>query len=593
MRSSWFLPAALPLGVASTLLALACADGDPLGTGGSGGEGASTATTNPTTGSTTSSSTTTASSTSSTGGQGGAGGEGMGGMGGAGGSDPCAMGCPTNSWDVDGNPLTGECGCEYACTQTSTDSDPIDESFTDDNCDGGDGLVEQCVYVSASQGSNSNPGTRMAPMQTIAAAIAQAQTNGVPSVCLSGEIYNEAVTVVPGISIYGGFDQNDPDFKFRRKAGITTTVQAMGTVFNVPDLTLDTHLEGLTIVATTPVTPGASTYGVRMANGTQQATLYVRYNVIQVGAGAAGAQGTNGAAHAQSKAPNGNNGTNGCQGTNCGFGGPQTVCTEFGGKGGDGGYDSNGGQTGSPGSGGTSGGPGAGGSDCFGGGNDAGDGSSGGGNGSQGTSGTGGQALGTVAGGFYVPSAGQNGALGVNGKGGAGGGGGGGGDNAGGFCNSDKGGGGGSGGCGGLGGNLGTGGGGGGGSFGVFVAAGKVVVTDNEILSGAGGNGGNGGNGASGQTGGDGGSPGGGNDDSGSGGFGGPGSNGGAGGPGGGGGGGPSACLGRASAATFTFSSNSCTTGLPGDGGVGGTNPQGGVGGPGTDGTASPNLQIN
>src|SRR6185369_2923133 len=53
----------------------------------------------------------------------------------------CGNGCPQNLWDIDGNPLTGVCGCEYKCTQTSA-SDAIDPNYTDDNCDGGDGLTE-------------------------------------------------------------------------------------------------------------------------------------------------------------------------------------------------------------------------------------------------------------------------------------------------------------------------------------------------------------------------------------------------------------------------------------------------------------------
>jgi hypothetical protein len=38
--------------------------------------------------------------------------------GGADTGDPCSMGCPPDRFDVDGNPLTGECGCEYACTRS-------------------------------------------------------------------------------------------------------------------------------------------------------------------------------------------------------------------------------------------------------------------------------------------------------------------------------------------------------------------------------------------------------------------------------------------------------------------------------------------
>src|SRR5947208_3409753 len=81
--------------------------------------------------------------------------------------------------------------------------DPIDPNITDENCDGTDGVAEECIYVSACLGDDgaAGQGTRDAPVKTIAHAIQVAQMNNVPSVCLSGEAYNEAVTVVSGISI--------------------------------------------------------------------------------------------------------------------------------------------------------------------------------------------------------------------------------------------------------------------------------------------------------------------------------------------------------------------------------------------------------
>ena len=56
------------------------------------------------------------------------------------------------------------------------------------------------------------------PVKTINHAIQYAKQHSVPAVCLSGETYHETVKVQSGISIYGGFDQNNPDFKFRRSA---------------------------------------------------------------------------------------------------------------------------------------------------------------------------------------------------------------------------------------------------------------------------------------------------------------------------------------------------------------------------------------
>ncbi|HMY17244.1 MAG TPA: PE-PGRS family protein, partial [Polyangium sp.] len=450
-------------------------------------------------------------------------------------------GCPLNTYNIDGNKLTGECGCEYACTPTGA-SDPVDDQYKDDNCDGGDFVVENCVYVSVGQGSDAAGGTRMDPMKTIAAAIDKAKAVGVPAVCLSGEIYDEAVTVASGISIYGGFDQNDADFKFRRSPNVTTTVRATGTVFYAPQIDAETHIEGITVLAQTPMGAGESTYGVRLGGGL--GTLYVRYNKMTIGNGTDGTKGTNGAAQQVTQAPSGINGTAGAEkNNNSGFGGVAPTCDAPGGKGGDGGSDAASGQAGAQGFGGTPGGNGAGANACtpaVGSPGVAGGSGTPGTSSSQGAPGQGGANLGSAMGHVYQPAAGTAGANAMTANGGGGGGGGGGGKGDG-LCFGawDKGGGGGSGGCGGKGGNGGSGGQGGGGSFGVFAVSGKIIMTANEILLGAGGNGGLGGNGALGQTGGVGGTGGGNSDDSGPGGPGGAGGKGGAGGPGGGGGGGP------------------------------------------------------
>lgn len=508
---------------------------------------------------------------------------------------PCAAGCPAGSYDIDGNPLTGMCGCEYQCNFISN-NDPIDDTFTDQNCDGTDGPAEQCVFVSASEGSDSNNGTRLMPMQTIGAAIQKASMLGLPAVCLSGEIYNENVTVVSGISILGGFDHTDPDFKFRRKMGVVSTVQASGIVFNAPQIDLPTSIAGIEIQAMSNNLPSNSTYGIRLGGGMD--TLTVTLNTISVGAGGNGTNGVDGAPHANPTAGNGNNGSAGAeQNNNSGFGGAAPNCAVPGGKGGDGGADSASGQNGNPGTGGTPGGNGAGSNSCtpaIGSPGTPGGNGQNGANAMQGNAGTGGNALGTIIGQMYAAASGQNGIVGGNGNAGGGAGGGGGGS-GGGLCFGawDKGGGGGSGGCGGLGGNFGNGGGGGGGSFGIFAAGGKVTVTKNTITTSSGGNGGKGGNGALGQNGGVGGNGGANSDDSGPGGKGGNGGKGAAGGPGGGGGGGPSACLARSGAVTFQFMTNTCVVGVPGFGGAGGTNPEGGIGGAGNNGTANANLQIN
>src|SRR5262249_35095617 len=131
-----------------------------------------------------------------------------------------------------------------------------------------DGVVAQCVFVSATMGSIAGAGTRQQPINTIAGGIAAAKTKGLPAVCVSGGNYNEAVTGSSGINIYGGFDDANASFSFRRSAAAVTKVTAAGVVFAAPQIDAETHLEGLTINATTPTDQGTSTYGVRLGAGT-------------------------------------------------------------------------------------------------------------------------------------------------------------------------------------------------------------------------------------------------------------------------------------------------------------------------------------
>lgn len=512
------------------------------------------------------------------------GGTGMGGASGAGGAPSttvssssagtgsCDATCAPGLVDLDGDPATGMCGCEYACVKKS-DIDLVDPAFIDENCDGSDGVVAECVYVSKSHGAPGGDGSRSAPVDTLAAGVAVALKLALPAVCIggsaNGETYDGSVTLPSGLSIYGGFDAEEAAFAFRRSPAVTTTLKAAGTVVLVPAADSEMHVEGLTLHALTPSVPGASAYGVRALGGLGM--LFVRYDTITVDKGAVGAAGAAGAAMMSPQASNGAAGSNGCTGSNCGTGGAQGSCPEYGGKGGDGGYDSGTGNAGSPGSGGSPVGAGGDWSGCFGGGHSGKDGGAAAGVGASGSAGGHGNSLGSIVAGLYAGAAGGDGTSGKNGKGGSGGGGGGGGDDAGIFCKSDKGGGGGAGGCGGLGGDLGRGGKGGGASFGVFVVAGKVTVAANVIETAGGGVGGYGGDGGVAQHGGAAGGGGSGADDGGTGGQGGAGSNGGHGGPAGGGGGGPSACVAQAVPLAVN-SGNTCKFGVGGLGGKGGTN---------------------
>ncbi len=502
----------------------------------------------------------------------------------------CANGIPEDDALVasleGGSPDDRVPGCESG---PASPNDPIDSEFKDENCDGIDGVAAQCVFVSASGTDSPSAGTRAAPVRTIAHAISLAAAAH-KDVCLAAETFNEPVELAPGVSIYGGFDRSDASFPWKRKPSTPTTIAAKGTVVLAKSIDRDTHVEGLTLHATTPDPPnaGASTYGVRLVGGS--ATLFVRYNTITTDNAQPGADGKSG-----DKGANGTGGATGSAGcSHCSsiepqggsLGGAPVTSTCGGGTsgaGGQGGWDQSGGATGGAGTGSGSqgGGGGSGNATCVV--------SSGGGGGKGGTPtslgtagapGTAGPAAGGVsADGAYVPPAGGAGGKGGAGFAGGGGGGGGGGSN-GGLCYGDRGGGGGSGGTGGCGGSGGAGGQGGGGSFGVFARAGKVTVAQCTFKIGAGGAGGPGGQGGGGGGGGPGGGGGSSGDESGGGGSGGGGSTGGAGGRGGGGAGGPSVCVAAPSGVTLDQSSAStCTFGAGGAGGTGGVNGPAGFNG--------------
>jgi len=504
--------------------------------------------------------------------------------------------CPTGFYNLDGKD-GANCGCEYQCTKRG-DDDPFDTGFIDGNCDGSDGMVNECVYVSVSGGVDTGDGTRAKPVKTIAKAvvIADAGTKKRP-VCLSAEKYSEAVELPSGVSLYGGFDQADPAFPFRRsfkRAGqdIATTIVApttgpsAGTGIFVKEVKEEMHIENLTLdVKIGEAQNGQSVYGIRIGGGTAQ--MFVRKNVFLLGNANPGAAGASGTAPVGAAA-SGVQGGIGC--TNCsgfGAGGAAPTCSAPGGRGGNGSNgSSNDGAGGSPGFGGASGGGGGGGTSCI----SAGSGGPGTGGNAGGSGivpslgGTGAASLGTIVNGLYVAANGLSGTAGGNGGGGGGGGGGGSSSHSWPSCNPDGAGGGGSGGCGGAGGPPGVGGTGGGSCIGVLVGSGSAVIEANLFTLGNGGLGGVGGAGAPGQGGGTGLGGGTGGRTAGAGGRGGNGGLGAGGSGGGGGGGGHSVRIARGATAVVTDATNLGTLGTAGLGGDGG----GGAGGApgGTKGTA-------
>ncbi len=419
---------------------------------------------------------------------------------------------------------------------------------------------EKAVFVDKYNGNDSNSGTMNSPVKTLGKAISLANASDRNQIILSGKNFEESPLLKSGLSIFGGYKNNegtwneiDDPTKF--------TIPATGWKL---DTLQDITFSRIKFSAQADTNPGGNSIGLILKDCKD---IQFRNVMIIAADGTDGANGEDGAdgddAGDEGK---GKDGTPGCENSDfnvigihlcsgpcdmptIGAGGAST-CGANGGNGGRPGDANHKGYAGQNGAGSTTNG-GIGGdinhlhsdTDCSKTnpqthGKD-------GKNGNTGSDGKGGKSFGEFSDSGYTNADGEDGETGENGQGGGGGGGGKGGTTN---CNSygSSGGGGGAGGCGGIGGGGGQ---GGGASLPLMLFSSKNIYFDSTTLEtgkgGKGGNGAYGGNGGSGALGGKGGAYGGNwdQDDAGCGGNGGIGGAGGKGGNGGGGGGGPTICI--------------------------------------------------
>ncbi len=508
--------------------------------------------------------------------------------------------CDSDRYDLDGDMNDGyqggDNGCEYFCTGDPLATDSPDSNGTDDNCDGIDGDIANSIFVARSTngGSNSHPGTPEQPVATIAFAInAAASCPGGPcDVIVSGGTYDESITMIDGVNLYGGFDAGT----WTRDISINETIiRGQSTVAVTADaLTTATTLDGFTVQGfDAPGSSGGATIAVLVSDSSSN--FSIGNCTIEGGTGGDGADGEDGTNGASGLAGGSSNSSSGAAGatSTCGADGGDgasgRACTDgaqSGGSGDAGSDASSGGGGGSAGSNSCS---------CSGfSGGDGGDGgaATAGGNGAQGGAGSSSSlSAGSWVGGVWTPSTSGPGTRGKNGTGGGGGGSGGSDRDGlfGGCINARTGGGGGGGGAGGCAGTAGGGGTQGGASFAVVVVNSVVDITDTEIKVGTGGDGGAGGpggdGGASGGLGAGAGGSGGGFLSEGAG----DGGNGAAGGKGGGGGGGAGGCGGPAIGIAQVDGGTANQTAVSFSGGTGGAVGSGGPGGSlGGDGANAP-----
>lgn len=418
-------------------------------------------------------------------------------------------------------------GCPYQCTAQAGDDRPDDLTESayptanrDTNCDGIDGDVAKALFVDTRTGNDNNAGTRTAPLKTISAALQQlaGMSSSIDQVYVSKGEYVESLSLVDGISIYGGFDAAAG---WSRSAG--NVVQVLGNYRNTNNHVIavrgsnlngskETTIQNIEMIAgnATEAIPGtqngASSYALHCTNCTKLRVVGV---IAQAGSGALGRQGV---AQGVAIYPDSNTLPASCAGKPGdlqnhgsrpgGVGGTALSCAA--GRGGGNGGASGLKGSGQPGASGQVSGQGGGSGGAAGG--HRGNGSAGvaGAPGQPGVSGSVGAAKGVISGGFWSGIAGSAGGTGHAGHGGGGGGGGGGHDRS--LADNRGGGSGGGGGAGGCAGTGGDGGGAGGASIAIALhtSTGATVVRSSLRTSkaGAGGSGRIGGAGSAGCSGG-------------------------------------------------------------------------------------------
>src|SRR5690606_8098872 len=119
---------------------------------------------------------------------------------------PCNI---TTPWNVClGSQTCGGASGWGACEPPSMTDNP-DASYTDDNCDGIDGDLTRGIFVAGAGADTGTCGlTYTTACKTSSHGIIRAATVSRPHVYVQSGTYNEVVTLVNGVSVYGGYDLN-------------------------------------------------------------------------------------------------------------------------------------------------------------------------------------------------------------------------------------------------------------------------------------------------------------------------------------------------------------------------------------------------
>ncbi len=145
----------------------------------------------------------------------------------------------TFEWvDVDKSPVNG-CECERVLGNLTGDLPDRAAPWTDENCDGIDGVIGDAIFVSAS-GTVAGTGTMSAPFNTISRGVTALQANPAKKyVLVTNGVYRENVKLFEGAQIFGGYSGD-----FLKRDPLVYTTQLIGQ----------------------PVTPGGARAAIDVAN---------------------------------------------------------------------------------------------------------------------------------------------------------------------------------------------------------------------------------------------------------------------------------------------------------------------------------------
>jgi hypothetical protein len=200
--------------------------------------------------------------------------------------------CAQGYVNLDGDSSNG-CECEI------TDADDVPNG-QDTNCDGVDGIIDNAVFVSTGGDDDGNDGLSPdAPLASIGAGLQAAADKGRDYLLVSGGVFEEAVSLKAGISIYGGYDADNG--WTRDTANQETRIEPPSDAFptgtdhyktiSATSISNATVLDHLTIVGADATTPGASSYALWASDSD---ALVLQDSQVIAGHGAAGDDGAAG-----------------------------------------------------------------------------------------------------------------------------------------------------------------------------------------------------------------------------------------------------------------------------------------------------------